>query len=91
VKKIRTAIFQKYRRFRQTAHTLHLTSNNTIFRNAVAKVPDAPIPVVADMSSDILSRKIDVSQFDIIYAGAQKNLGPSGVTVVIMKKDWLGK
>lgn len=43
------------------------------------------------MSSDILSRKIDVSQFDIIYAGAQKNLGPSGVTVVIMKKDWLGK
>lgn len=70
---------------------LHLTSNNTIFGTQWQKFPDAPIPVVADMSSDILSRKIDVSQFDIIYAGAQKNLGPSGVTVVIMKKDWLGK
>ncbi|MFN2746925.1 MULTISPECIES: 3-phosphoserine/phosphohydroxythreonine transaminase [Bacillus] len=70
---------------------LHLTSNNTIFGTQWQEYPDSPIPVVADMSSDILSRKIDVSQFDIIYAGAQKNLGPSGVTVVIMKKELLAK
>lgn len=70
---------------------LHLTSNNTIFGTQWQQFPDSPIPVAVDMSSDILSRKIDVSQFDIIYAGAQKNLGPSGVTVVIMKKEWLEK
>lgn len=70
---------------------LHLTSNNTIFGTQWREFPDSPIPVVADMSSDILSRKIDVSKFDIIYAGAQKNLGPSGVTVVIIKKEWLTK
>lgn len=65
---------------------LHITSNNTIFGTQWQEFPNSPIPLVADMSSDILSRKIDVSKFDVIYGGAQKNLGPSGVTVVIMKK-----
>lgn len=68
---------------------LHITSNNTIFGTQWQEFPNSPIPLVADMSSDILSRKIDVSKFDVIYGGAQKNLGPSGVTVVIMKKSWL--
>lgn len=68
---------------------LHITSNNTIFGTQWQEFPNSPIPLVADMSSDILSRKIDVSKFDVIYGGAQKNLGPSGVTVVIMKKTWL--
>ncbi|RPK07356.1 Phosphoserine aminotransferase [Bacillus subtilis] len=68
---------------------LHITSNNTIFGTQWQEFPDSPIPLVADMSSDILSRTIDVSKFDVIYGGAQKNLGPSGVTVVIMKKTWL--
>ncbi|MBL4964323.1 3-phosphoserine/phosphohydroxythreonine transaminase [Bacillus halotolerans] len=68
---------------------LHITSNNTIFGTQWQEFPNSPIPLVADMSSDILSRKIDVSKFDIIYGGAQKNLGPSGVTVVVMKKSWL--
>nr|WGD70843.1 3-phosphoserine/phosphohydroxythreonine transaminase [Bacillus subtilis] len=67
---------------------LHITSNNTIFGTQWQEFPNSPIPLVADMSSDILSRKIDVSKFDVIYGGAQKNLGPSGVTVVIMKKSW---
>ncbi|MDL5613353.1 phosphoserine transaminase [Bacillus halotolerans] len=68
---------------------LHITSNNTIFGIQWQEFPNSPIPLVADMSSDILSRKIDVSKFDVIYGGAQKNLGPSGVTVVVMKKSWL--
>lgn len=68
---------------------LHITSNNTIFGTQWQEFPSSPIPLVADMSSDILSRKIDVSKFDVIYGGAQKNLGPSGVTVVVMKKSWL--
>lgn len=68
---------------------LHITSNNTIFGTQWQEFPNSPIPLVADMSSDILSRKIDVSKFDVIYGGAQKNLGPSGVTVVVMKKSWL--
>ncbi|MCG8395901.1 3-phosphoserine/phosphohydroxythreonine transaminase [Bacillus atrophaeus] len=68
---------------------LHITSNNTIFGTQWQEFPNSPIPLVADMSSDMLSRKIDVSKFDVIYGGAQKNLGPSGVTVVVMKKSWL--
>ncbi|MBJ7572495.1 3-phosphoserine/phosphohydroxythreonine transaminase [Bacillus halotolerans] len=68
---------------------LHITSNNTIFGTQWQEFPNSPIPLVADMSSDILSQKIDVSKFDVIYGGAQKNLGPSGVTVVVMKKSWL--
>ncbi|MDA7025992.1 3-phosphoserine/phosphohydroxythreonine transaminase [Bacillus sp. CLL-7-23] len=70
---------------------LHLTSNNTIFGTQWQQFPDCSIPIVADMSSDILSRPIDVSKFGIIYAGAQKNLGPSGVTVVILKKELLSQ
>ncbi|NNM16763.1 MAG: 3-phosphoserine/phosphohydroxythreonine transaminase, partial [Bacteroidia bacterium] len=69
------------------ASYFHITSNNTIFGTQVHDFPESPIPVVCDMSSDILSRPIDVSKFDIIYAGAQKNLGPAGTTLVIIKKD----
>jgi phosphoserine aminotransferase len=68
---------------------LHLTSNNTIYGTQWQDFPEADVPLAADMSSDIMSREIDVSKFDIIYAGAQKNLGPSGVTAVIMKKSLL--
>ncbi|WP_141433125.1 3-phosphoserine/phosphohydroxythreonine transaminase [Bacillus sp. 03113] len=69
---------------------LHVTSNNTIFGTQWSSFPEnLSVPLVADMSSDILSRPVNVEQFDVIYAGAQKNLGPSGVTVVIIKKDLL--
>lgn len=69
---------------------LHLTSNNTIYGTQLHEFPDTGnIPLIADMSSDIMSRPIDVNKFDLIYAGAQKNLGPSGVTVVIIKKELL--
>ncbi len=67
---------------------LHITSNNTIYGTQWKEFPETGnIPLIADMSSDILSEKIDVSKFGIIYAGAQKNLGPSGITVVIIRKD----
>ncbi len=66
---------------------LHITSNETISGAQWKSFPDSEAPLVADMSSDILSRKIDVARFGLIYAGAQKNLGPSGVTVVIIRKD----
>ncbi len=69
---------------------LHLTSNNTIYGTQWKDYPDTlNVPLIADMSSDILSTPIDVSKFALIYAGAQKNLGPSGVTVVIIRKDLL--
>ncbi|ADC50351.1 MULTISPECIES: 3-phosphoserine/phosphohydroxythreonine transaminase [Alkalihalophilus] len=69
---------------------IHITSNNTIFGTQWSTYPDTKdVPLIADMSSDILSRPIDVSKFGMIYAGAQKNLGPSGVTVVIIRKDLL--
>lgn len=68
---------------------LHITSNNTIYGTQMKQFPDSPVPVVCDMSSDIFSRKIDVSKFDMIYAGAQKNMGPAGVTLVIIKNDFL--
>jgi phosphoserine aminotransferase len=69
---------------------LHITSNNTIFGTQWQSFPDSGnIPLIADMSSDILSKPIDVSKFSLIYAGAQKNLGPSGVTVVIVKRSLL--
>jgi phosphoserine aminotransferase len=70
---------------------LHLTSNNTIYGTQWKAFPKSPVPIICDMSSDIFSRSIDVSQFDIIYAGAQKNLGPAGTTIVIVRKDILGK
>lgn len=71
---------------------LHITSNNTIFGTQWAEFPDTGnVPLVCDMSSDINCRKIDVSKFGIIYAGAQKNMGPSGVTIVIIREDLLEK
>ncbi|GAB5475603.1 MAG: 3-phosphoserine/phosphohydroxythreonine transaminase [Maribacter sp.] len=70
---------------------LHLTSNNTIFGTQIKKFPTANVPLVCDMSSDIFSRQLDFTQFDLIYAGAQKNMGPAGTTLVIVKKDILGK
>ncbi|KOS61908.1 3-phosphoserine/phosphohydroxythreonine transaminase [Lysinibacillus agricola] len=71
---------------------VHITSNNTIYGTQWKEFPETKnVPLVADMSSDILSKPIDVSKFGLIYAGAQKNLGPSGVTVVIIRKDLLEK
>lgn len=69
---------------------LHITSNNTIFGTQYKEFPKSSIPVVCDMSSDIFSRKINVADFDIIYAGAQKNLGPAGATLFIVKDEVLG-
>lgn len=73
------------------ADYLHVTSNNTIFGTQLPKEPEVDIPLVADMSSDIFSRPVDVAKYDLIYAGAQKNLGPSGATLVIVKDEALGK
>ena len=69
----------------------HCTSNNTISGTQMQNFPDCPVPMVCDMSSDIFSRQIDFSRFDLIYAGAQKNMGPAGTTLVVVKKDILGK
>ena len=69
----------------------HITTNNTIYGTQLHKMPEAGIPLVADMSSDIFSCPVDVSKYDAIYAGAQKNLAPAGVTIVIVRKDALGK
>lgn len=73
------------------ADYFHCTSNNTIFGTQMKSFPKANIPMVCDMSSDIFSRNIDFSQFDLIYAGAQKNMGPAGVTLVVVKEEILGK
>ena len=70
---------------------LHITTNNTIFGTEIRKDLDVPVPMIADMSSDIFSRPVDVSKYECIYAGAQKNLSMAGVTVVIVKDDALGK
>jgi phosphoserine aminotransferase len=71
---------------------VHLTSNNTIFGTQWQTLPAfGESPLVADMSSDILSRPFDVGPYGLIYAGAQKNLGPSGITVVIIREDWLSR
>ena len=70
---------------------LHLTTNNTIFGTQIKDIPTTDVPLVADMSSDIFSREIDFSKFDLIYAGAQKNMGPAGTTLVVVKEDILGK
>jgi len=69
----------------------HCTSNNTIFGTQIKDFPKSTIPMVCDMSSDIFSRKLDFSQFDLIYAGAQKNMGPAGTTLVVVNEDILGK
>lgn len=68
---------------------VHLTANNTIYGTEYPEFPKFDIPVICDMSSDILSRKVNVADFDLIYAGAQKNLGPAGVVIVITKKEFL--
>ncbi len=70
---------------------LHITTNNTIFGTQFKKLPNGNAPLVADMSSDIFSRSIDYSKFDLIYAGAQKNIGPAGTTLVVIKENILGK
>lgn len=73
------------------ADYLHFTSNNTIFGTQFKDFPKSDIPLVCDMSSDIFSKEINVADFDFIYAGAQKNLGPAGATLYIVKNDVLGK
>ena len=69
----------------------HVTSNNTIYGTALHEDLDCPVPLIADMSSDILSRPVDVTKYAMIYGGAQKNVGPAGVAFFIVKKDLLGK
>lgn len=69
----------------------HITTNNTIFGTQIKEIPNSSVNLVCDMSSDIFSRKIDFSKFALIYAGAQKNMGPAGTTLVIIKEDILGK
>lgn len=77
--------------FRPDADYVHITFNNTIYGTHYPYIPDTgDIPLVADMSSCILSEEIDVSKFGLIYAGAQKNVAPSGVTIVIMREDLIG-
>ena len=73
------------------ADYLHITSNNTIYGTELRRDPDVAVPLIADMSSDIMSRPVDVSKYTAIYAGAQKNLSMAGVTVIVVKDDMLGK
>lgn len=73
------------------ADYLHITSNNTIFGTQMKSFPKSSIPVVCDMSSDIFSKPVDGNQFSLIYAGAQKNMGPAGTTMVAVREDILGK
>lgn len=75
----------------EDADYFHTTSNNTIFGTQINDFPETPMPLVCDMSSDIFSRELDFSKFGMIYAGAQKNMGPAGVTLVIVKEEILGK
>ncbi len=74
----------------EDADYFHITTNNTIFGTEMRQDPDVKVPLVADMSSDIFSRPVDVSKYDIIYAGAQKNLAPAGVTIAIVREEALG-
>lgn len=73
------------------ADYIHYTSNNTIFGTQFHEIVSTDLPLICDMSSDIFSKPVDVSKFDLIYAGAQKNLGPAGATLFIVKDDILGK
>ena len=78
--------------FTPDADYVHITHNNTIYGTRFSTIPDTgDVPLVADMSSSILSQEIDVNQFGMIYAGAQKNMGPAGLTVVIIREDLIGK
>lgn len=74
-----------------TIDYFHCTSNNTIFGTQIKQFPQVAVPLVCDMSSDIFSRQLDFEKFDLIYAGAQKNMGPAGTTLVVVKEDVLGK
>lgn len=69
----------------------HITTNNTIYGTEIKEDMDCPVPLIADMSSDIMSRPVDVSKYAMIYGGAQKNVGPAGVIFAIIRKDALGK
>lgn len=69
----------------------HITTNNTIYGTEIKEDMDCPVPLIADMSSDIMSRPVDVSKYAMIYGGAQKNVGPAGVVFAIIRKDALGK
>ena len=73
------------------ANYFHCTSNNTIFGTQMKSFPETKVSMVCDMSSDIFSRVLDFSKFDLIYAGAQKNMGPAGTTLVVVKEEILGK
>ena len=73
------------------ADYFHCTSNNTVAGTQIKEFPETTIPLVCDMSSDIFSRQLDFEKFDLIYAGAQKNMGPAGATLVVIKEDVLGK
>ena len=75
----------------EDADYFHITTNNTIYGTEIKSDMDSPVPLVADMSSDILSRPVDVSKYALIYGGAQKNLAPAGVAFVIVRDDVLGK
>ncbi|MHB1921432.1 MAG: 3-phosphoserine/phosphohydroxythreonine transaminase [Chitinophagaceae bacterium] len=75
----------------EQAKYLHLTTNNTIYGTQWHNLPETEVPLVADMSSDIFSRSLDFNRFSLIYAGAQKNMGPAGVTLVVVRKSLLGK
>lgn len=75
----------------EDADYFHCTSNNTIYGTQLKEFPKTKVPMVCDMSSDIFSRQLDFSQFGLIYAGAQKNMGPAGTTLVVVKEDILGK
>ena len=75
--------------FKPDTSYVHITANNTIYGTEYKSFPKFDVPVICDMSSDILSRKVNVADFDLIYAGAQKNLGPAGVVIVIAKKSFL--
>ncbi|WP_304944395.1 3-phosphoserine/phosphohydroxythreonine transaminase, partial [Vallitalea guaymasensis] len=77
--------------FTKDADYFHITSNNTIYGTKFNELPDVgDVPIVADMSSNILSEEVDVNKYGVIYAGAQKNMGPAGVTVVIIREDLIG-
>ena len=75
----------------ENASYFHCTSNNTIFGTQMKSFPETNVPIVCDMSSDIFSRTLDFSKFDLIYAGAQKNMGPAGTTLIVVKEEILGK
>jgi phosphoserine aminotransferase len=75
----------------QDVDYLHITSNNTIYGTQMQSFPDSPVPVVCDMSSDIFSRPVPAASMGLIYAGAQKNMGPAGTTLVVIRKDLVGQ